>query len=150
LKHDASDAANGPFVYSYSMTSCEQDPQASGYYSGITSVFYGSPMNPSTRFYSKLANVRNPVRKIMVAEEQANTTPAEAAQPNSGSVLNDGRFTIIGTGGLGALPADGITIRHNKKGDVTFADGHVEAVAPAFWQEKDASGNFVNLQPNIQ
>jgi len=68
----------------------------------------------------------------MIAEEQASQKPGESydADPNA-SIINDGRFTL----GNNAFPppADSITIRHNKKGDVTFADGHVAAVGTNFW-----------------
>jgi prepilin-type N-terminal cleavage/methylation domain-containing protein/prepilin-type processing-associated H-X9-DG protein len=142
---------NGPFIYSYSMTSYQDPPVAGGGdYQGMSSVFYGTIANPNPRYYSTLSKVKNPAQKIMFAEEQAALTAYDSYDPSPGrSIINDGRFTVIGASGPASVPADSITIRHSKRGDVTFGDGHVEPVLPSFWQANDSKGNFLNLCPNL-
>jgi prepilin-type N-terminal cleavage/methylation domain-containing protein/prepilin-type processing-associated H-X9-DG protein len=59
----------------------------------------------------KLTSARNPSGKVMLIEEPTGgDTP-----PSRPKVINDGRFKPFD---------DTLTIRHNKKGDVNFADGH--------------------------
>jgi prepilin-type N-terminal cleavage/methylation domain-containing protein/prepilin-type processing-associated H-X9-DG protein len=76
---------------------------------------YAAPV-AGTYTAQKLGNIRRPSEKIMLAEE-----PASAADAPAGSTvfLDDGRW---------APPGNVITIRHNKRGNVNFADGHAEAV----------------------
>jgi prepilin-type processing-associated H-X9-DG protein len=68
----------------------------------------------------KLDHIRRPSGKIMLAEE-----PASAGDAPAGSTvfLDDGRWVP---------PGNVITIRHNKKGNVNFADGHAQAVDSRF------------------
>ena len=85
----------------------------------------------------KLAGVRKPVLKVMLAEEQATLKKGEASDP-AGDVMNDGRYCAgAGAGG------DAFTIRHNGKGNAGFADGHVSPVLPAF------GNNITNCQANL-
>ena len=109
----------GIYGYSYTLTSIASDTVNHGF----TSV-----INKSTglnlRF--KLANVNRPVLKILFMEEQATHLPNEAYDP-ARDVVNDGRYAPNSTG-----TGDAPTIRHNKKCDVGFADGHVMSVLPAF------------------
>jgi prepilin-type processing-associated H-X9-DG protein len=74
----------------------------------------------------KLADVNGVSHKIMLAEEQVSHSPSESYNPanTAASLVDDGRYLPNG---------DSITIRHNKRGDAGFVDGHVEAVLPAFW-----------------
>ena len=112
--------ANGPYYYSYSLTSYDIDGTRTP---GMASIFQGSVSNP-TRYIFKMAGVKNPSKKIMLAEEQAAHKPGESYRPNgSEAIINDGRWVP---------PGDVVTVRHNKKGDVAFADGHVEPVTAAF------------------
>ena len=151
MAHVPDASGNGSYNYSYAMTAYEQDPKSAGHYSGMASIFYGSPTAPSPCYYSKLGNVKNPVHKILIAEEQMTPgSAADAIQPNGAGPIDDGKFTIVNGAAPAALPAEFITIRHSKKGDVTFADGHVEAVSPAFWEQKDpVSGDFVNFKGDV-
>ena len=64
------------------------------------------------------ANVKNPARKILLAEEQSSLRGEEVSDP-AVNVINDGRWVPTG---------DVITSRHNKRGDVGWADGHVTAI----------------------
>jgi prepilin-type N-terminal cleavage/methylation domain-containing protein/prepilin-type processing-associated H-X9-DG protein len=64
----------------------------------------------------KLVNIRHPSSKLMLVEEVASTgdCPPSPVIDN----LIDGRWT----------PPDSITIRHSKKGNANFADGHAEPI----------------------
>ena len=75
----------------------------------------------------KLSSVRNPALKIMIAEEQATLKPGESSDP-TGDVMNDGRYAPSGP----AKGGDAFTVRHNKRGNAGFGDGHVSPVLPAF------------------
>jgi prepilin-type processing-associated H-X9-DG protein len=80
---------------------------------GMTTIFSGGQL-----YVFKQNGIRNPVSKIMLAEEVASANNLE--NPTGAKVINDGRWE----------PAEGdpLTARHNGKADVGFADGHVEAV----------------------
>lgn len=116
--------ANGPYNYSYSLNSHDlvgtRNP-------GMASIFQGAVNNPQA-FLFKLDAVARPTDKIMLAEEQTSHKPGESIDVNgSSSIINDGRW-------VRELPpnsgGDLITLRHNKKGNITFADSHVESLRP--------------------
>ena len=116
------DTQNGPYLYSYSMTSYNVTSTDDGNGNtqsvnpGMTSVFTSSENLPF-----KLSAIRKPVSKIMFAEEVASSSNSD--NPTGGKVINDGRW----------VPSEGdpLTSRHGGKGDVTFADFHVE---PETWE----------------
>jgi len=118
--------ANGPYFYSYSVTSIA----GSGGNHGMTSEIEKST-GKANRF--KMSWVKNPVLKIMFMEEQATQKPNAAYDPKA-NIINDGRY---------APPGDAPTIRHNKKCDVGFADGHVMPVFPSFGR------NITNCQADL-
>ena len=68
------------------------------------------------------SRIRNPALKIMLAEEPGSYNPTDNAHPELQQVIQDGRWQ----GNF-----DPLTVRHSGKADVTFADGHVQAVT---WQ----------------
>src|SRR5258708_8418111 len=106
-----------PYYYSYSMTSYGP-VNGAGY--GLASVFFNGS------YTYKLSCVVAPSQKIMQTEEQATYAPSESLLGPGGSpIINDGRF-VPGT--------DSLTIRHNKRAEVSFVDGHVEPVLPAYWR----------------
>jgi prepilin-type N-terminal cleavage/methylation domain-containing protein/prepilin-type processing-associated H-X9-DG protein len=108
----------GPYFYSYTMTSYDLANNAN---IGLTSI-----VSSTGSYLFKLADVNGTSHKLMLAEEQTSHSPSESYDPaNTGaSLVDDGRYLPNG---------DSMTIRHNKKGDAGFVDGHVEAVLPAFW-----------------
>ena len=67
----------------------------------------------------------------MITEEKATHKPGDAWEiPDTGDIVNDGRFSVGGApaGGPGnGWSGDDITIRHNKRGNVVFIDGHCRA-----------------------
>ncbi len=105
---------NGPYNYSYSLTSQWDDSRRINF--GMASIF-----DPSPHIF-KLGAVVRPSNKIMLAEEQTSHKPGESIDVGgSSSIINDGRFVP---------PGDLITLRHNKRGDINFADGHAEPIRP--------------------
>jgi prepilin-type processing-associated H-X9-DG protein/prepilin-type N-terminal cleavage/methylation domain-containing protein len=117
--------SNGPYLYSYSMTSYDTvntgavDANGNPLYQnpGMTSVFTGGQNLPF-----RADAVRNPGGKIMFAEEVASMNNMDNPTATD-KVINDGRW----------IPANGdpLTARHGGKADVTFADFHVE---PETWE----------------
>jgi prepilin-type N-terminal cleavage/methylation domain-containing protein/prepilin-type processing-associated H-X9-DG protein len=109
----------GIYVYSYTVSSIVLNANC-----GFTSI-----IDKDIGFIQlfKLANVRNPALKLMLAEEQASRQRGEASDP-TGNVMNDGRYVPSGP----ATGGDAFTVRHNKKGNAGFGDGHVAPVLPAF------------------
>jgi prepilin-type N-terminal cleavage/methylation domain-containing protein/prepilin-type processing-associated H-X9-DG protein len=99
----------------------------------------------------KITSVKGPSHKIMVTEEKTTHKPGDAWEiPDTGSIVNDGRFSVGGApaGGPGnGWSGDDITIRHNKRGNVVFIDGHCEPVLPKFWQASSGQGHWLNLDP---
>jgi prepilin-type N-terminal cleavage/methylation domain-containing protein/prepilin-type processing-associated H-X9-DG protein len=120
----------GPYLYSYTITSID----SGGVNHGMTTVI--DPTTKAARRF-KLASVKNPAMKIVIMEEQATKKPGEAYDPTA-NVLNDGRYAP-NSGGTGDAP----TIRHQKKCDVGFADGHVLSVLPAY------ARNITNCQADL-
>jgi prepilin-type N-terminal cleavage/methylation domain-containing protein/prepilin-type processing-associated H-X9-DG protein len=110
--------ANGPYNYSYSLLSLDLSGTRN---LGMASIFQGSVNNPTAYLY-KIGSVIRPTDKIMFAEEQTTHKRGESIDVGgSSSIINDGRYVP---------PGDNITLRHNKKGDITFADSHVGSMTP--------------------
>jgi prepilin-type N-terminal cleavage/methylation domain-containing protein/prepilin-type processing-associated H-X9-DG protein len=114
---------------------------------GVTSIIeLSGAMHPF-----KITSVKGPSHKIMVTEEKTTHKPGDSWEiPDTGSIVNDGRFSVGGppAGGPGnGWSGDDITIRHNKRGNVVFMDGHCEPVLPRFWQASDGQGHWLNLDP---
>ena len=72
----------------------------------------------------------------MLAEEQTSHKPMESVDVGgSSSIINDGRWVP---------PGDFITSRHNKRGDVNFADGHAEIKK---WKDPDTLSKKIVATP---
>jgi prepilin-type N-terminal cleavage/methylation domain-containing protein/prepilin-type processing-associated H-X9-DG protein len=109
----ADDPANGPYLYSYSMTSfnvtSDGDP-------GMSSIF-----TDGVSYVIKQSSIHNPAQKIMLAEEPASNSSRD--NPSGAPVINDGRW----------IPGqDPLTARHNNRANVAFADGHAQEVDSTF------------------
>jgi prepilin-type N-terminal cleavage/methylation domain-containing protein len=89
----------------------------------------------------KLTMVRNPSTKIMIAEE---TMGPNDFYPGRNKVADDGRW-VPEIGGFPYGPQYGgnnnLSMRHNMKGCVNYADGHAEAV------RFEVSTNAFNILP---
>lgn len=113
-------AQGSMYYYSYSVNGQDSleinGTQTTG---GMASSWNGTTGNGWLPY--RFSNVRNGSQKIMLAEEPTKTTPDEMPPGyNGANVVVDGRWlpgTTLGGG-------DTITMRHNKKGVVGFADGH--------------------------
>ena len=117
-------ADHGPYIYSYSMVSRDL---ANGVNPGITSIFEGSVAAPRAYLF-RMTALRSPSSKLMLVEEQVSHKRGES--PDVGgttSIINDGRWVPGG---------DKITVRHNKKGNTTYADGHVENILPRVAEDR--------------
>src|SRR6267142_6366306 len=108
----ANDGANGSYNYSYSMTSYDLE--------GSTCLGMASIKDNGGGWHPfKSTRIKNPAKKIMLAEEQSVLRGPECSDP-AGDIINDGRWVATGT--------DRLTSRHNKRADVGWADAHVSAV----------------------
>lgn len=124
-------AGHLPYMFSYTANSMYVENGNQNH--GIVSLYSGdSGWNERSVLHFKSASVRNPSAKMMLVEEYA---VADKGKPD------DARWTPTGkdpaTIGLAHPPpytsSDSfISNRHNKRGDVSFADGHVETVKPSF------------------
>jgi prepilin-type N-terminal cleavage/methylation domain-containing protein/prepilin-type processing-associated H-X9-DG protein len=129
---------DGPYFYSYSFNGYGLNLDPGGYSLdgernyGMASVFAGSIDQPIA-YPFKESRVRSPALKIMLAEEPGSYNPKDNAHPQDQQVIQDGRWQ----GNV-----DPLTVRHSGKADVTFADGHVQAVT---WQ---FASDPANSQPD--
>ena len=119
--------AHGWYIYSYTMVSRDLSGNQN---LGITSIFQGSDANPTPYFF-RSPGIRNPAGKLMLVEEQTSHKRGESPDVGgSSSIINDGRWVPGG---------DKITVRHNKRGNSTFADGHAEPVRPEVAEQREYS-----------
>jgi len=110
--------ANGPYIYSYSLNSHDL---VNGRSPGMASIFDGA-VNAAVPHLFRASAIVSPASKIMLAEEQTSHKASESIDVGgSSSIINDGRWVP---------PGDFVTTRHNKKGDVNFADGHAANFKP--------------------
>ena len=116
----------GIYAYSYSMTSIYDSGKSLNH--GITSIIQKNGVNLPFKYTA----VRSPAIKIMMGEEQATRKQGEASNTNPGAtIINDGRWVADPTPSKG----DSLTVRHSGKGNVVFADGHVQPVKPEFCKD---------------
>ena len=116
-------SGDGPYMYSYEFTSYNVNGTA---VYGFTTIIDSS----GKAYYFKTTQVRNPAGKIMCVEPVASLRPndeppIEAAMGKTW-VVQCGRWQPFNSG-VTALN-NFLTMRHNKRSDAVFADGHVEAV----------------------
>jgi prepilin-type N-terminal cleavage/methylation domain-containing protein/prepilin-type processing-associated H-X9-DG protein len=129
-RNDTERLANSdPYLFSYSLTGYGV---VDGTNFGMSSVI--DTTGGSTNIYLfKESAVRNPTLKIMLAEEPGTTNPKDSA--DGLTFINDGRWVPGGS--------DPLTVRHNGRADVAFADGHVTPVTP------DVGDDVVNSRPDL-
>lgn len=113
---------------------CPMDKDDSGrlavgqpyYLFSYTMNSYGTEgMSSTPGMQVKISRVKRPATKIMLAEEVATTKRGDTPPPpvNYQAVVDDGRWVPDG---------NYVTVRHNKRADVSFADGHVQSVTHQF------------------
>jgi prepilin-type N-terminal cleavage/methylation domain-containing protein/prepilin-type processing-associated H-X9-DG protein len=116
----------GTQIYPCSYTMTSYGLSGGGNERGMSSIYEGAWPSRTGSYPFKQVNVQRPSGKILLAEEVAALTPADNPDPNHKKVIDDGRY--VPTSNL-------LTSRHNKKADVGFVDGHVQAVPWAFGKD---------------
>jgi len=124
----------GAYLFSYSFTGYGLDSTKKNV--GMSSVID----KKGDTYLFKENNVRNPSLKIMLAEEPGSTNENDNPEGWYHPPISDGRWIPTS---LTGLKGDPLTIRHDGKADVTFTDGHVEAVTPDF------GGDAANSEPDL-
>jgi prepilin-type N-terminal cleavage/methylation domain-containing protein/prepilin-type processing-associated H-X9-DG protein len=108
----------GAYLYSYTMTSWDLKRSINP---GMASIYVGPIVGAAAYVFRSIA-IKNPAQKIMMCEEQVSHNRGESMDVGGTSqIVNDGRWVPGG---------DLITMRHNNRGNVSFADGHTENVRP--------------------
>jgi prepilin-type N-terminal cleavage/methylation domain-containing protein/prepilin-type processing-associated H-X9-DG protein len=124
-----------PYYYSYEFTS--YNITSAGANPGFTTI-----ITAGKNYYSKSTAVRNPALKMMGVEPVAamhanNDEPAIQVALGTAWVVQCGRWEPFGTDPPYTTPHNFLSIRHNKRSDSVFADGHVEPVG------QDKATNYV-------
>jgi prepilin-type N-terminal cleavage/methylation domain-containing protein/prepilin-type processing-associated H-X9-DG protein len=112
---------DGPYFYSYEFTSYNITGGSSP---GLTTVIDSS----GKAYYYKSTRVHSPASKLMAVEPVSALRPNEAPGNDTGWIAQCGRWEPFGTSAPYTTPHNFLTIRHAKKSDCCFADGHTEAV----------------------
>src|SRR5260221_5240319 len=116
-------AGDGPYYYSYEFTSFNINGTVSP---GFTTIIdLGNQAH-----YFKTSQVRSPSTKIMCVEPVASLNRNDAPSFDTTWVVQSGRWEAF-TADLTAVH-NYLTLRHNKKSDAGFADGHVQAVSQQY------------------
>ena len=135
----------GPYLFSYSVPSYGLD--SAGNSLGVTSVVED---NNVAHLY-KVSSVLGPVHKVLLDEEQTTLKPNESWD-GQGTIINDGRM-VVSPNPPPNYDGDSITVRHGRKGNVCFVDGHCAPLSapPATvtlnqrsdsWQYADPTGQY--------
>ena len=133
-------AGDGPYYYSYEFTSYNV---TAGVSPGFTTIIDTT----GKAMYSKSAAVRNPSGKMMCVEPVAalapnpNDEPAIEVSLGKTWVVQCGRWQPFGTAAPYTTPGNFLSVRHAKRSDAVFADGHVEAVG------QDKATNYIYSLP---
>ena len=124
-------AGDGPYFYSYEFTSWDI---AAGTHHGLTTIIDKT----GGAHYFKSTQVRNPVNKVMVAEPTALLNPKDEPpiqiQMGSTWVVQCGRWEPYNSSG--ATLNNFMTVRHNNKAVITYADGHTGMMAGQYATDK--------------
>jgi prepilin-type N-terminal cleavage/methylation domain-containing protein/prepilin-type processing-associated H-X9-DG protein len=125
--NEQNDGVNGPYYYSYTMTSYDLN--------GTQAIGMSSIVDTANAWHPfKFSAIRNPVLKILLAEEQSSRAGFDVSD-TTGEICNDGRWVATG--------ADRLTSRHSKKANVGWADGHVSLI---LWKNAQ---DPVNSRPDL-
>jgi prepilin-type N-terminal cleavage/methylation domain-containing protein/prepilin-type processing-associated H-X9-DG protein len=120
LAYEKNPKSGNPYLYSYSLLSMVTTGNR-----GMSSI-YASGQPP---LHFKSDAIRNPVKKLMLVEENSDAA-------HDASIIDDGRWVpndnaLSGRHGLPRKQkVTAATFSAKGKGDVAMADGHVETVAP--------------------
>lgn len=118
-------SGDGPYYYSYEFTSYDLQ---NGVNVGFTTII--DTAGVAHRF--KSSDVKNPSAKMMCVEPVASLHYAgDAPSSDTGWVVQSGRWEPFASTAVGSTPHNYLTMRHSKKSDDAFGDGHVEKVTQA-------------------
>src|SRR5581483_1314272 len=132
IDYKTAQANSGANVYWYSYTMNGIGPttatspagwKADDHGMGSTSTAGSSPF--------KSDRIRTPVNKIMLVEEPAipnGTSGSDAPSTANTTFTDDGRWEAFHQSGGSMTVNNTLTTRHRGRGDVNYADGHVDAV----------------------
>ncbi len=119
-----------PYMYSYEMTSYNLN--------GTVNPGPATIIDGTTVYNYRATQIRNPAGKILVAEPPATLLPGDAPNGETSFFCVTGSWEpFSGGGGNGyesyptTTPDNYLTVRHDNRANVGFADGHVELVP---WQ----------------
>jgi prepilin-type N-terminal cleavage/methylation domain-containing protein/prepilin-type processing-associated H-X9-DG protein len=112
-------AGDGPYYYSYEFTSYNINNNLNPGFTTIIDL-------TGKAYYFKTANVRNPATKVMCVEPVAALTPNDAPSFDTTWVVQSGRWEPFNAAQTAVQ--NYLTVRHNKRSDAGFADGHVEKI----------------------
>ena len=118
--------ADGPYLYSYEFTSYNVNGSAD---LGFTTIIDNVSTHRSYPFKSSM--VRSPATKMMGVEPVASIITSPMDEPsidNQTWVAQCGRWEPFGTTPPYTTLNNYLSIRHNKRSDSCFGDGHAEAV----------------------
>jgi prepilin-type N-terminal cleavage/methylation domain-containing protein/prepilin-type processing-associated H-X9-DG protein len=133
-------ALPGQLIYPFSYTANSVFDAAALDNRGVVSLYAGDRQFEDLHFRSVM--ISRPSQKIMLVEEHAFLPGGTLV----GEAPDDGRWTPTGTDprtiGLDHPPPfrtteSFITSRHNRKGVISFTDGHVETVKPSFGARRE-------------
>lgn len=112
---------DGPYYPSYEFTSYNITGGANP---GITTIIDAA----NVPHYFKTSQVHNPSNKMMAVEPVAAIATGDAPPGDTGWILQCGRWEPFGTTPPYTTVHNYLTMRHNKRSDSCFADGHAEPV----------------------
>ncbi len=129
-------SGDGPYLFSYEMTSFNVNGSTG---SGITTII---DLN-GVAYKFKSTAVRRPSSKMMVVEPVARLVPGDEPDiekaMGSSWVVQCGRFQPFNTAKTSLN--NFLTVRHSKRSNTTFVDGHSEAVGQNY------ATNIIYLDP---
>src|SRR5258707_9077584 len=120
-------SGDGPYLYSYEFTSLHLDANNANH--GITTII---ELNGAAHPF-KSTQVHDPAKKMMVVEPTGSLNPGDEppTQIKMGSswVTQSGRWEPLTAAGV---LHHFLTVRHNKRSNAAFSDGHGEAVTQEY------------------
>lgn len=126
-------SGDGPYFYSYEFTSYDLENGANV---GLTTII--DKNGAGHRF--KTTDVRDPASKMMCVEPVASLhNSKDAPIYDTDWVVQSGRWEPFSSS-TSTTPHNYLTLRHNKKSNAAFADGHVRAVGQDY-----ATNNLYSL-----
>jgi prepilin-type N-terminal cleavage/methylation domain-containing protein/prepilin-type processing-associated H-X9-DG protein len=134
-KYRADSTRGNGYPASYSLVSFDPTSGSTHNNHGMASGFTAAgPQDPFRQ-----SEIRNPVNKLLVAEEATYLTPDDAPADDiagPGQRIDDGRYVPTSRNAY-SVAKNYLTVRHSKKADVGFCDGHVQAVSWQFGTNQD-------------